>query len=70
MLSKELIKEVRILPQNFAKKYSQLNALREDTDYEDFIAYTKEDAEEAVKIADTFIQKVSEIMNGIVKKYS
>jgi len=70
MLSKELIKEARILPQDFAKKYSQLKALREDTDYEDFITYTKEDAEEAVKVADTFIREVSEIINGIIKKYS
>jgi uncharacterized protein (UPF0332 family) len=68
MLSKELIKEVRILPQDFAKKYSQLKALREDTDYEDFITYTKEEAEEAIEIAKIFVQKVSETINGIVKK--
>jgi uncharacterized protein (UPF0332 family) len=70
MLSKELIKEARILPQDFAKKYSQLKALREDTDYEDFITYTKEEAEEAMEIGNIFVQKVSQIINGIVKKYS
>ncbi|MEW6417433.1 MAG: HEPN domain-containing protein [Nitrospirota bacterium] len=70
MLSKELIKEAKILPQDFAKKYSQLKALREDADYEDFITYTKEDAEEAIDIADKFIQKVHVIIKGIIKKRS
>lgn len=62
MLSKELVKEARILPQDFTKKYSQLKALREDADYEDFIIYTREDAEEAIEIADRFIQKALEVM--------
>ena len=70
MLSKELIKEAKILPHDFAKKYSQLKALREDVDYEDFITYTREDAEEAVEIADTFIEKVSDVIEKIVKEYS
>ncbi|MBM4137767.1 MAG: HEPN domain-containing protein [Nitrospira sp.] len=68
MLSKELIKEAKILPRDFAKKYSQLKALREDADYEDFISYTKEDAEEAIEIADRFIQKGLEIIEEIVKR--
>jgi len=50
------------------KKYSQLKALREDADYEDFITYTREDAEEAIEIADTFIQKALEIMKRLVLK--
>jgi uncharacterized protein (UPF0332 family) len=70
MLSKELIKEAKILPQDFAKKYSQLKALKEDADYEDFITYTKEDAEEAIDIADKFIKKVYVIIKGIIKKHS
>lgn len=70
MLSKELVKEARILPQDYTKKYSQLKALREDVDYEDFITYTKEDAEEAIETADKFIQKILEVIKGIVKKYS
>jgi len=45
MLSKELIIEAKILPYDFAKKYFQLKALRKDVDYEDFITYTREDAE-------------------------
>jgi uncharacterized protein (UPF0332 family) len=70
MLSKELIKEARILPQDFTKKYSQLKALREDADYEDFITYTKEDAEEAIEIADKFTQKSLQIINRIAKRHS
>jgi len=70
MLSKELIKEAKILPQDFTKKFSQLKVLREDVDYEDFITYTKEDAEEAIETAELFIQKTLKIINGIVKKYS
>jgi uncharacterized protein (UPF0332 family) len=70
MLSKELIKEAKILPQDFAKKYSQLKALREDADYEDFITYTKKDAKEAIEIADRFIQKGVEILKDTIKKYS
>jgi uncharacterized protein (UPF0332 family) len=62
MLSKELIKEAKILPQDFAKRYSQLKALREDADYEDFITYSKEDAEEAIESAERFIQKGLEII--------
>ena len=70
MLSKELIKEAKILPHDFAKKFSQLKALREDVDYEDFITYTREDAEEAIEIAETFIRKVSDVIEKIVKEYS
>jgi uncharacterized protein len=70
MLSKELVKEAKILPRDFAKKYSQLKALREDVDYEDFIAYTREDAEEAIEIAETFVKKVSDVIERIVKEYS
>ncbi|MBI4689931.1 MAG: HEPN domain-containing protein [Nitrospirae bacterium] len=68
MLSKELIKEAKILPQDFAKKYSQLKALREDADYEDFMEYTKEDAEDAIVIAEKFIQKGLEVIEGIITK--
>jgi len=70
MLSKELVKEAKLLPHDFAKKYSQLKALREDVDYEDFITYTREDAEEAIEIAQTFIAKVSDVIEKIVKEYS
>ncbi len=70
MLSKELVKEAKLLPHDFAKKYSQLKALREDVDYEDFITYTREDAEEAIEIAETFIGKVSDVIEKIVKEYS
>lgn len=68
MLSKELIKEARILPRDFAKKYSQLKALREDADYEDFMTYTKEDAEEALSIANTFIQKGLDIIKESISQ--
>lgn len=70
MLSKELIKAAKILPHDFSKKYSQLKALREDADYEDFIEYTREDAEEAITIAEKFIQKGQEVIEGIIKKFS
>ncbi len=62
MLSKELIKEAKILPQDFAKRYSQLKALREDADYEDFMTYSKEDAEEVIESAEKFVQKGLEII--------
>lgn len=63
MFSKQLIREAKLMPQDFAKKYSILKALREDADYEDFIKYSKEDAEEAVRIAREFVERVSEIIN-------
>lgn len=68
MLSKQLIREAKLMPQDFAKKYSILKALREDADYEDFIKYSKEDAEEALKIARGFVEKISEIINTFKNK--
>lgn len=65
MFSKQLIREAKLMPQDFAKKYSILKALREDADYEDFIRYSKEDAEEALKIAQEFVEKVSECIKKI-----
>ena len=49
MLSKEFIR-AKILPADFAKRFSQLKALREDADYEEYIEFTRENAVEAYKI--------------------
>lgn len=68
MLSKQLIREARLMPQDFAKKYSILKALREDADYEDFIKYSKEDAEDALRIAQGFVEKISEIIDTFKNK--
>ncbi|MFN3739195.1 MAG: HEPN domain-containing protein [Thermodesulfovibrionales bacterium] len=67
MLSKELIRDARILPEDFAKKFSILKALREDVDYEDFVRYSKEDAEEALRIAKDFVEKTALTIDRIVK---
>lgn len=68
MLSKELIREARLLPEDFAKKFSILKALREDADYEDFIEYSKEDAEEALRIACDFVDRTASAIDGIIKR--
>lgn len=68
MLSKQLIREAKLMPQDFAKKYSILKALREDADYEDFIRYSREDAEDALKIARGFVEKISEIIDTFKDK--
>ncbi len=43
--------------------------MREDVDYEDFITYTREDVKEAIEIAETFIEKVLDVIEKIVKDY-
>jgi len=63
MFSKQLIREARLIPQDFAKKYSVLKALREDADYEDFIKYSRADAEDAVRTAREFVEKISEVID-------
>ncbi len=68
MLSKKLIREARAIPEDFAKKYSILKALREDADYEDFINYSKNDAEEALEMAREFIEKLSVVIEETRKK--
>lgn len=68
MLSKQLIREAKLMPQDFAKKYSILKALREDADYEDFIKYSREDAEDALRIARGFVEKISEIIDTFKNK--
>jgi predicted nucleotidyltransferase len=40
-----------------------------EKNYEDFIEYTKEDAEEAIAIAEKFIQKGQEVIEEIIKKF-
>ncbi len=66
MLSKQLIKDARLLPSDFAKKFSILKALREDADYEDFIEFSNEDAEEAMQIAREFIDRGSQVVEEII----
>jgi|Deesub1362A_J573_1020465.scaffolds.fasta_scaffold00271_30 uncharacterized protein (UPF0332 family) len=63
MFSKQLVREARLIPQDFTKKYSILKALREDADYEDFVKYSREDAEDAVKTAREFVERISEIID-------
>lgn len=67
MLSKQLIREAKILPSDFAKKFSILKALREDVDYEDFIKFSSADAKEALTIASDFVEKVSEVIEQVIK---
>ncbi len=67
MLLKELIREARLLPEDFAKKFSILKTLREDVDYEDFVRYSREDAEEALGIAREFVEKIASTIDGIIK---
>ena len=66
MLAKELIRDAKLLQLDFAKKYSQLKALREDADYEDYISYGLEDAKEAVATAEEFVQRVTDLINRII----
>jgi hypothetical protein len=66
MLSKELVRDAHLLPQDFSKKYSMLKALRDDVDYEDFISFTEEDAREAVDIAAGFMEKVTTVIEDII----
>jgi hypothetical protein len=68
MLSKQLIRDAKVLPENFAKKYSILKALREDADYEDYIKYTGEDAEGAIDSAKEFVEKLSDVIAGVTKE--
>jgi len=67
MLSKQLVREAKVLPSDFAKKFSILKALREDADYEDFIKFSSADAEEALKIAQDFVEKTSAIIDQVIK---
>ncbi|RME67878.1 MAG: HEPN domain-containing protein [Nitrospirae bacterium] len=67
MLSKQLIKEAKLLPADFAKKFSILKALREDADYEDFIEFSRKDAEEAIEMAKEFIDRTSQVVEEIIK---
>ncbi len=67
MLSKQLIKEAKLLPRDFAKKFSILKALREDADYEDFIEFSREDAKEAFEIAKEFVDKGSQVVDEIIQ---
>jgi len=66
MLSKQLIKEAKLLPQDFAKKFSIVKALREDADYEDFIQFSASDAEEALAIAREFVQTGSKAVEQLI----
>jgi uncharacterized protein (UPF0332 family) len=66
MLSKQLIKEAKLLPSDFAKKFSILKALREDADYEDFIEFSREDAQEAIETAREFIDRTSQVVEEII----
>jgi len=67
MLSKQLISEAKVLPSDFAKKFSILKALREDADYDDFIKFSSADAEEALKIAQDFVEKTSHVIDQVIK---
>jgi HEPN domain-containing protein len=42
--------------------------LREDADYEDFIDYSKNDAEEALDMAREFIEKLSTVIEETRRK--
>ncbi len=67
MLSKQLVREAKVLSSDFAKKFSILKALREDADYEDFIRFSSTDAEEALKIARDFLEKTSDVIDQVIK---
>jgi uncharacterized protein (UPF0332 family) len=67
MLSKEFIR-AKMLPADFAKKFTQLKALREDADYEEYIEFTQVDALEAYNEACDYVGYCKNLIKEILKE--
>ena len=65
MVSKEFIR-AKILPADFARRFSQLKALREDADYEEYVEFTKENAMEAYEEAREYVEHCEKVIREIV----
>ncbi|MEW6482712.1 MAG: HEPN domain-containing protein [bacterium] len=51
-----------VLNKEAGKKLASAKEMREDSDYEDFVAVSKEDAEKQIADAEGFIKEIEEVM--------
>lgn len=68
MVNKKLVLE-GLMPKEYGKWFRSLLIEREDADYADYVTIDSEDAEEALKNAFNFIEKIKNIINMLVQQF-
>lgn len=67
MVSKKLVLD-GLIPKEYGKWFRTLLFEREDADYADYVTIDSSDAEDAVKNATRFIEKIKEVINNLIKQ--